>query len=106
MSERAELKTIELLALRGELLPDHVSERQIHIVAAEQDVITDRDPLQCERAVLLDRVNQRKIAGATADIDNQHAVTGSELAAPTLAVLLDPGIQGRLRLFQQRHLFE
>ena len=62
------------------------------VVAQRQDVVADGHALQRQRAGLLDRVDQRKVGRAAADVDHQHAVTGAQMRAPSVAVLLDPRV--------------
>ena len=68
----------------GEPRAHRVRERQVHVVAAEQDVIADRDPLEGERAALLADRDQREVGGAAADVADEHDVADPDLARATL----------------------
>ncbi len=103
VGERAQLPRVGLGALRRELARDHVREREIHVVAAEQDVLADRDAMQFEIAFALDHRDQREVGRAAADIDHENDVADLDLLAPLAGALLDPAIQRGLRFFEQRH---
>ena len=57
-----------------EPLRHHAGEREIDVVAAEQDVLADRDAAQRQFAVALGDGDQGEIGGAAADIDDQDEV--------------------------------
>src|SRR5438128_313030 len=88
--EGGELPLIERLPRRLELLVDGEGEREIHVVAAEQNVIADRLALQRELSARLRHADEREVAGAAADVDHQQHVSGLELLAPALAHRLEP----------------
>ncbi len=94
---------IGLGALRGELARDHVREREVHVVAAEQDVFADRHAMQFEIAFAFDHRDQREVGRAAAHVDHEDDVADLDLLAPLAVALLDPAIQRRLRFFEQRH---
>jgi hypothetical protein len=50
--------------------------------AAEQNVVSHRDPLELERAIALGGGNRGKIGGAAADVDDQKHVPRPNLPAP------------------------
>ena len=74
----------------GQLARDDVREREVHVVAAEQDVVADRDAVQLEVAVALEHRDQREVAGAAADVDDEDDVARPHLLAPAAAAGLDP----------------
>ena len=78
-------------AVGGELARDDVGQREVHVVAAEQDVVADRDAVQLEVAVALDHGDQREVGGAAADVDDQDHVADLHLLAPAVAAGLEPG---------------
>ncbi|KGX04687.1 putative molecular chaperone HspA/DnaK domain protein [Burkholderia pseudomallei MSHR640] len=104
VGERAQLPGVGLRALRGELARDHVREREIHVVAAEQDMLADRDAMQLEVAVALDDRDQRQVGRAAADVDDEDDVADPDVLAPRAAAFLDPAVERRLRLLEQRHM--
>ena len=84
----------------GSCVGNVMRQRGIDVVAAEQDVIAHRDPLQRDLAVLFLHRDQREIGGAAADVDHQDQIAHADPLAP-IRIPLDPGIEGGLRLFQQ-----
>ena len=96
--EAAEL--IELRALLGKPLRHHAGERQIHVVAAEQNMLADRDAFQRQFAALVRDRDQREVRGAAADIDDQNQIADRDLLTP-VRMAFDPGVEGGLRLFEQ-----
>ena len=70
------------LALLLELLPDHVREREVHVVPAEQDVVADSDADQIERAVLVDRGDRGEVGRPAADVDDEEHVARPDLFSP------------------------
>ena len=91
------------MALLLEPVLNEAGERQIHVVAAEQDVIANRDALERQIAVVLAHQNQAEVGRAAADVADQHEVAGPQLPPPAIARAIDPGVAGRLRLFEQGH---
>ena len=73
---------IGLRALLRELARDDVREREVHVVAAEQDVLADRHAMQFEIAVALDHRDQRQVGRAAADVDAQDQVADLHLLTP------------------------
>ena len=51
--QRLQLPGVDAMAFRFEPLLQHARQREVHVVAAEQDVIADRDPLEREIAAAL-----------------------------------------------------
>ena len=78
-------------------------QRQIDIVATEQNVLADRGALQLKFTALFGDGDQSEIGGAAADVDYQDQVSHSHALAP-IGVPLDPGIKGGLRLLEQQHV--
>ena len=60
-------------------------EREVHVVAAEQDVVADRDAMQFQVAFALDDGDQREVGGAAADVDDEDDVADLHLLAPAAA---------------------
>ena len=97
---------VEFFAFGGEPLIDRVSERQIHVVATQQDVVADGDTSERHVAVLGGHSNERKVGGAAADVHDQHHVAGLDLFAEAFAHLLNPRVERRLRFFNQRDVWQ
>ena len=100
--KREELPGVQRLALGLELRLQRIGQRQIHVVAAEQDVFADADALELQRAGDIGHRNQAEVRGAAADVADQDDVARRHRVAPLPAGLRGPGIEGRLRLLQQR----
>ena len=98
--QRQVLPAVDPGALLGQALRHHAGQREIDVVAAQQNVIADRDAVQREFAVRLGDGDQREVGGAAADIDDQDEVAHRNALAP-IGMALDPGVEGRLRLFEQ-----
>ena len=54
-----------------------IGQRQIHVVAAEQDVLADADALEFEVAGDVGHGDQAEIGGAAADVAHQDDVAGA-----------------------------
>ena len=101
--ERVKLQAVELGSLLRQLAFDGAGQREIHVVAAEQDVLADGHAVERQFAIALGDGDEREVGGAAADIDDQDQVAGVDALAP-VGVALDPGVEGRLRLFEQNHV--
>jgi hypothetical protein len=104
--EADQLRRVEPPAVCFEPLLQHASKGEIHVVAAEQDVIADRNPFQRELAGLLRHGNEREIGRAAADIADEDQVADAHLPPPPFALCRHPGVERGLRLLEQRHLIE
>ena len=58
-----------------------IGEREVHVVAAEQDVVADGDALERQLAALLAHGDQGEVGGAAADVADQDDVADRELPA-------------------------
>ena len=85
-------------------LLQNARQRQVHVVAAQQDVVANGDAFQRQFAVLFGNHNEAEIRGAAADVAHQHQVADLDAAAPVITLALQPRIKSCLRLFQQRDL--
>ena len=104
--QRLQLPGVDAVSFPFEPLLHDVRQRQVHVVAAEQDVIADRDALEREVAVALADRDQREVGGAAADVAHQHDVADAQLPAPAVARAVDPRVEGGLRLLEQRDVRE
>ena len=84
----------------GELRLYGSREREIHVVAAEQDVLSDCDALKAKLAAFFRYRDQRKVSGAAADIDDEDQIAYPDLLAP-VRVAFDPRIKSCLRFFEK-----
>ena len=82
-------------------------EREVHVVAAEQDVIADRDALEREVAVLLaDQRSGRSRWCRRRRRTRARRSPTRELLAPVVAGAVEPGVERGLRLLEQRDVLE
>ncbi len=98
-----QLHGIELSAFGCKLLLEMPSQRQIHVVAAKQNVLANRDAVQLKLAGLFSDRNEGEIGGAAADVGYQDEVPHVNAIAP-IRMPFDPSVKGGLRLFEQKHV--
>ena len=72
--QRLQLQAVDLRALLRQPVGHQARQRQVDIVAAQQDVLAYGNPVQRQFAALLGHGDQREIRGAAADIDDQDQV--------------------------------
>jgi len=106
MRETRELPAVELRASVREFFADDVSERKIHVVAAEQDVIADCCSLQIHVAVAFRDRDRRKVTGAAADVDDEHHVARPELTPKAVTARGQPRVERGLRFLEQGDALE
>ena len=87
-------------------LLQNARQRQVHVVAAQQNVLADGHALQRQFAVLFGNHDEAEIRGAAADVAHQHQVADLDSAAPAIALALQPRVKSCLRLFQQCDLLQ
>ena len=90
--------------LRAELRFHQPGERQIEIVAAEQQVLADGGAREIDAVAFAGDADQAEIAGAAADVADQHHLAVEEQLAGAREIVGDPGIERRRGLFEQREL--
>src|SRR5207248_834995 len=76
------LAAVDTRAFLGETLRHHTREGQIDVVAAEEDVLADRDAIERELAAALGDGDQAEVGGAAADIDDEDQVADLNALAP------------------------
>ena len=106
MGQRAGLPGVELPAFLRELARHAIGQGQVHVVAAEQDVLAHGHALQLEVAVALKHGDQRQVGGAAAHVHDEDDVAIAHLLAPVAAAGLDPAVQRGLGFLQQREVVE
>ena len=104
MPQAVQLPGVDAMARGLKALLQNARQRQIHVVAAQQDVIANGDAFQRQVAVLLGNHDQAEIRGAAAHVAHQNEVADLDAAAPGVALAFEPRVKGCLRLFQQRDL--
>ncbi len=94
----------QAFAAREQALLHQVGERQVHVVAAQHQVVADADAGQARRrdAVRggLD-LDQGEVGGAAADVAHQQQAGLRQLGGELFAVAEKPVVEGGLRLLQQ-----
>ena len=101
--ELLELPRVDAVAGALELLLQPSRERQIHVVAAQQDVLAHGDAAQRERAALLADRDEAEVGGAAAHVAHQHQVAHLHALAPGVALRGEPRVERRLGLFEEAH---
>ena len=106
MCQRAGLPGVQLFAFGGQLARHAIGQRQVHVVAAEQNVLAHGNALQLEVAIALQHGDQREVGRTTAHVHHQDDVAMLDLLAPCAVAGLNPTVQRCLGLFQQCQLLE
>ena len=90
----------------GQLRLHELGKGEVHVVAAQEQMIADRLANEADFALLLDRLDQAEVAGAAADIDDETA--GARLQAANFLGRVDrqPAVKRGLRLFEQRQVLQ
>ena len=83
-----------------------VGQGEVHVVAAEQDVLADGQPREGQVAPLVGHGDQGEVGRPAADVADQDDVADLHLLPPLLALGGEPGVEGGLRLLEQRHLLQ
>ena len=78
---------------------------KVHVVAAHQEVVAHRQPLQDQLAGFFGNADQRQIGGATPDVADQELVAQLQLSPPPLAHGGQPSVNGGLRFLEQYQTF-
>ena len=99
--QRVQLPRIQMVPLFHEALLHDTCEREIHVVATEQNVIADCDTLQRKVAGVLSDQDQTEIGRPPADVAHEEQIAHAKFLAPEVARTRDPRIAGGLRLLEQ-----
>src|SRR5262245_25106871 len=81
-------------------------EREVHVVAAQENVIPDSDTRQLQIAVLFGYSDQREVGCTASHVDDEDDVIDFDALPERVTHSLDPRIKRRLRLFKKRHIME
>jgi len=100
--QRNRLPWIQFDALVAERLRRLISQRQVHVVAANQQMVAHGLALQDQFPFFLGDFDQRKIRRPAADVTDQQHVVQFQRATPAVAQRIEPSIDGCLRFFQQQ----
>ncbi len=90
---------VELLA---ESRLDQAGEGDVDVVAAEQDVIADREPLERQPLAVGTDPHQAEVRCAAADVDDQDELVRAQALLPVGGVRADPGVERGLRFLEER----
>ena len=74
--QRDELPAVDLLSAAGDFVLEEVRQGEIHVVAAEEDVVAHRDALQGQVALPLGHRDEAEVGRATAHVDHEDEVAG------------------------------
>ncbi len=92
------------LAVADQLSLDMMRQRQIEVVAAENEMLTHRHAMKLCLALTIDGdVDEREIGRAAADVADQNLLPWSNQLLPILSMGVDPLINGGLRLFDEHN---
>src|ERR1022692_2153886 len=101
-----EVVGINLMALGFQSLLQQSRERQVHIVATQQNVIADCYPLERQIAALFRDRNQAEIRRASTNVAYQNQIADLDSLAPTIALGLEPSVKRSLRFLQKGHVLQ
>ncbi len=94
------LAAVDARALLRETLRNRTGQRQVDVVAAQQNVLAHGHAVEREFAPALGDRDQSEVGSAAADVHHQDQIAHLHALAP-VGVAFDPGIEGGLRLFEQ-----
>ena len=77
---------------------------QVEVVAAEDQVVADGHAVELHLAALAAAdADQGEVGRAAADVADQNLLARLDQLVPVVAMGVDPGVEGRLRLLDQHH---
>ncbi len=76
-------------------------EREVHVVAAEHQMVAHTDAGERRLAVAHLDFDQREVGGAAAHVADQHEPCIRQFSRQTLAMMKQPVVERGLWLFQQ-----
>ena len=101
MPERDGLPRVEFDAFFRKSGGGEMGQGQVHVVAADQRMISDRDSAEGKLAPFVGDADEREIGRASADVADQQRIADAQAFAPGVAHVGQPRIERGLRLFQQ-----
>ena len=93
-----------LAGLFGHARLDQVGQRQVHIVAAQDQVVAHADAGERRLAIFRFDLDQAEVGGAAADVGHQHQARLAQVFAQVRAMPVQPVVQRGLRFFQQANI--
>src|SRR5579863_1804871 len=106
MPQTVQLPCINAMAVGFQPLLHHPGECQIHVVAAQQNVVADGYAFQYQLPILLRYGDQAEVRCSSSDIADQDQVADLDTFAPAITLALEPGVKGSLGLFKQGDVFQ
>src|ERR1700730_14553451 len=97
--KRMKLHRVEL----RKILCDMVGQGGVDVIAAEQNVITDRTAAQGNLTPFIFNRDECKISSAATNIDHQYQIANGDQFSP-VRVVRDPCVERSLRLFEKDDL--
>jgi len=94
---------VELARFAKDLGFDVAGEREIHVIAAEHQMFSNREAVEAQAFVPPADSNDGKIRGASADVANQYHLTFLHPVFPVGFMLGQPGIKGSKGFFDENH---
>ena len=104
--EAVQLPGIDAMSRRFEPLLEKSRKREIHVVAAEQDVLTDRDTLERQVASRSPTAISEKSVVPPPTSQTRTRSPTRDPPPPAIAERIEPGVERGLRLLEQRHALE
>ena len=80
---------------------DRARERDVHVVPAEEQVLSHRHAFESELAAARARRDQRQVGGAAADVDHEDERMRRHAGTPVRLVAHEPGVERGLWLFEE-----
>ena len=101
MPQRHRLPGVQLQALGRKGGAGKVGQRHVHVVPTDQGVRANGHPLEFQGPIRFVHTDQGEIGRAATHVADQQGVAHAEVSAPLFATVGQPGVQSRLRFFQQ-----
>jgi len=88
-------------ARSGELRLDLPGQGQIDVVAAQDQVVSNGNPLETGASFDVPQDNQGEIGGTAAHIADQDQLAGLNVLTPVVFMLHEPAVKSRQGFFEQ-----
>ncbi len=88
------------------LVLDQPGEGEVEVIAAKQEVLADGGAGELDAVVLAADADEGEVAGAAADVADQHGLSVKELLAGLGEIAGDPGVEGGGGFLEQRELWD
>src|SRR6185436_9041116 len=89
-------------AATGQLVLQVLRQGEVHIVAAQQQMVADGHAVELYLPLFATAdANQREIGRAATNVADENLLAWADELVPVVLMFVNPGIKGRLRLFDQ-----